>query len=206
MTEAAAPGIRKLRAAQTETALKEAAKRVFARSGYLTAKITDITAEAGRAAGSFYSHFASKENLLEALLVDLLADVDETTQASTGHSDDFTDPAAIRWHVAAFWDFFRANRPVMVALQQASMVDERFARRMHDLVAADIDHLATHLAHIPAAGGTLPGDPRIVASAIGALLWQFTYTWLVTDDTSQPISDDEAIDTLTRLIQRGIGG
>ena len=48
-------------AAQTEVALKEAGRRVFARCGYLDAKITDIAAEAGRSVGSFYKHFAGKE-------------------------------------------------------------------------------------------------------------------------------------------------
>ncbi|HJY00192.1 MAG TPA: helix-turn-helix domain-containing protein, partial [Streptosporangiaceae bacterium] len=51
---------RRARAAQTEVALKEAGRRVFARSGYLEAKITDIAAEAGRSVGSFYKHFAGK--------------------------------------------------------------------------------------------------------------------------------------------------
>ncbi len=70
-------GIRKQRAARTEAELQAAAIRVFERSGYLNAKITDITTEAGRSAGMFYKHFASKEKLLEALLADLLAENDE---------------------------------------------------------------------------------------------------------------------------------
>jgi AcrR family transcriptional regulator len=200
-------GVRRERAAQTEAALKEAAKRVFARSGYLTAKITDITAEAGRAAGSFYSHFAGKEELLEALLVDLLAGADQGV-AAPGHSTDFTDPAAIRWHVDAFWRFFRANQAVMVALHQAAMVDERFARRLRELLAPDIAHLAEHLRHITAAGGELPGDPLVVASAIGALMWQFAYTWLVAggEEIGRSLSDEEAVDTLAALIHRGVAG
>lgn len=67
------PASRKERAAQTEIALKEAARRVFARSGYLNAKISDITAEAGRSAGSFYKHFTGKQDVLQALLSDWLA-------------------------------------------------------------------------------------------------------------------------------------
>ena len=65
-------GLRQAQAAETEAALKRAALVVFARVGYLNTKIVDITREAGRSAGSFYTYFPGKEALLEALLTDLL--------------------------------------------------------------------------------------------------------------------------------------
>jgi AcrR family transcriptional regulator len=55
----------------------QAGRQVFARSGYLDARITDIAAEAGRSVGSFYKHFAGKEELLEELLADWIAQAGE---------------------------------------------------------------------------------------------------------------------------------
>ena len=200
-------GTRAARAAETESALKEAAKRVFARTGYLRAKITDITAEADRAAGSFYSHFDGKESLLEALLADMLARGDERVEEA-GHSPDFSDPAAVRWHVEAYWRFVRENRPVIIALHQAAMVDEHFARRLREILAPNLHDMVDHLEYIRAQGTRLPGDPLVVASALVSLIGQFTYTWLVGggEELGRELGEREALDTLTAFIVHGIAG
>lgn len=202
-----APTNRKAKAAETEAALKTAAKRVFAARGYLNTKITDITAEAGRAAGSFYNHFASKEELLESLLTDMLAESDVAAE-NTAHSPDFADRSSVRRHVAIFWHFYRAHLPEMVALRQAAMVNPEFERRLRELLTADGDPMLAHLAHIPAAGIPLPGAPRLVVSAIHSLLDQFAYTWLAGpgDGSGEGVSDEEAIEMLTDFIHRGIAG
>jgi AcrR family transcriptional regulator len=195
-------GVRKAKAAETQQALKDAARRLFAARGYLNTKITDITAEAGRATGSFYTHFAGKEALLEALLADLLAEGDESSLAE-GHSDDFRDRAAVRWHVAAFWAFYRRHRTLMVALEQASSVDPAFARRGQEMLEPDLRHIADHLA-----GLELPGDPLLTASIFTSVISRTAATWLSGNgpDLGRELSDDEAIETLTSFIHAGIGG
>ena len=45
-----------------------AARRVFERDGYFGARVADITAEAGVAHGSFYTYFASRQDVFVAVL------------------------------------------------------------------------------------------------------------------------------------------
>ncbi|WP_103353176.1 TetR/AcrR family transcriptional regulator [Amycolatopsis sp. CA-128772] len=197
---------RKEKAAETEAALKAAAKRVFARKGYLNTKITDITAEAGRAAGSFYNHFAGKEELLEALMADIAASGDESAD-SEDHLADFSNPAAVRWHVKQYWDFYRDNAATMLALRQAAMVSEPFARTVAQFGASQAADLDDHLAYITRAGLRLPARPDRCGMLIYQLVDSFAATWLhgsAPDGT--PPTDEEAVELLTRFVYRGLTG
>ena len=194
---------RRQRAAGTEVALKHAARDVFAERGYLNTKITDITAAAGRATGSFYNHFASKEELLEALLRDMLAAADEAVVDVAGHDADLSKLSAIRWHVAAFWRFYQAHLPEMIAVKQAAMVDPELGRRLQQIMADDDQHMIEHFSHLP----NPPADPLVTISAMNALMEGFAYTWLVVNPANgQTISDDKAIGTLTNLLHHGLVG
>jgi AcrR family transcriptional regulator len=198
---------RKEQAAETEAALKEAAKRVFAELGYLNTKITDITREAGRAAGSFYNHFAGKEELLEALLRDLHAAGDEDARAPE-HNPDFTEPAAVRWHVAGYWRFYRENAATMLALRQATLVNEQFGRRLAEITAAEQEDVAGHLRYVTAAGLRLPASPELSIAMMYQLIDNFTQWWLMSPAPADrpPLSDDEVIDALTRFVYRAFTG
>jgi AcrR family transcriptional regulator len=209
MTEQVAAGSRKAKAAETEVALKEAAGRVFARQGYLNTKITDITAEAGRAAGSFYNHFSGKEELLKAMLADMLATGDEAVlEPGSTHSSDFTDRAAVRWHVAIYWEFHRTNVVVMTALRQAALVNAEFGAHLREIVTANQNDIAGHLEWIVRSGRTLPGEPDLTVSAFTALLDSFSLRWQVTGgrSTGREVTDDEIIDTLTTFLYRALNG
>lgn len=201
------PVNRKEKAAETEAALKAAARRVFARKGYLNTKITDITAEAGRAAGSFYNHFAGKEELLESLLGDIAASGDESA-LSEGHLSDFSDPAAVRWHVAQYWDFYKEHASTMQALRQAAMVNEAFARTMASFGATQAADLNGHLAQVTAAGLRLPASTELSIAMMYHLVDSFAQMWLLDPVPAgwTPPTDEEAIEALTRFVYRGFTG
>jgi AcrR family transcriptional regulator len=204
----AAPGAsRKTKAAQTEIALKEAARRVFARSGYLNAKITDITTEAGRSAGSFYKHFASKQEVLQALLTDWLTQAgDELSTHEAG--DDLSQRPALRARVAAYWHTYRAHLPEIQALGQAALIDPQFAEQVARIRHAQLQTMRDHLERLQAQGFRLPGDPAVLASAFNALLEGFCTIWIAGggEPIGRTLEDDEAIDTLTGLLHHGLSG
>ena len=56
------------RRARTRRALLDAARRVIGRQGVENVTIQEITDEADVGFGSFYNHFATKEDLLQELL------------------------------------------------------------------------------------------------------------------------------------------
>ena len=200
---------RKERAEQTQAALKDAARRQFLERGYLNTKITDITAAAGRATGVFYDHFASKEALLQALLADMYAQGDAGISAhehggGDGTEHDLADRAQLRAHLAVGWRTMSANLPVMAALYEESVAagpaSGRAWQQMEEGTAAFRDHLAA----LAEQGHALPGDPKLVGAAIGAVLSALAYALLPLPD--RPFSDDDVLDTLTNLLLHGIAG
>jgi AcrR family transcriptional regulator len=202
-----AGGSRRASAARTEAALKQAARRVFARSGYLDAKITDITAEAGRSVGSFYKHFAGKEELLQSLLTDWITRAGEDLADHEAGSDLSEEPA-LRARVAAYWHTYRAHVPEIRALAQAAQVSSAFAGQLAQIRHAELQTMREHLERLQGAGFELPGDPAVLASAFNTLLEGFCAIWIAEggEPIGRALSDNEAIDTLTGLLAHGLTG
>ncbi|MEV1332657.1 TetR/AcrR family transcriptional regulator [Micromonospora costi] len=194
-------GVRKIKAAQTRAALLDAARRLFAERGYLNTKITDITAAADRATGSFYEHFADKDELLQALL----ADVENAADAQLAGRDhpkdhDLSDRAQLRDHIAVAWTVMREHRPISIAMFQSMVAaDPSSGRAWHDLTSQTMI-LRDHLEYLRGRDHPLPGEPELVAAAIGAMLGTLSYAM-----PTAGVDDDTVVDTLTDLLLNGLG-
>jgi len=198
-------GVRKAQAAGTEAALKDAARRLFVERGYLNTKITDITRAAGRSTGSFYEHFPSKEALLEALLADLRQQAsDEMRGAVHSGFHDLTDREQLRAHLAAAWHTMRDNLPVVLALHESAVAAGPGSGRWWQQLTVDTEVLRDHLEQLRDRGHPLPGEPELVAAAMGAMLGTLAYTLLPAGPDHY--SDDQVIDTVTGLLLGGLRG
>ncbi|GIJ23482.1 TetR/AcrR family transcriptional regulator [Micromonospora lutea] len=195
---------RKAKAAETRAALLDAARRLFGERGYLNTKITDITATAGRATGSFYEHFTSKEELLKALLAELEDAVDARV-AGMEHprEHDLTNRDQLRDHLAAPWAVLRDNRPVAIAVFQSMVADDPGSGRAWRDLREQTHTIREHLEYLAERGHRLPGDPELVAAAIGAMLLTLNYAL---PSTADPPDNDQVVETLTDLILHGLAG
>jgi len=190
------------RGVRSRTALLEAARRLIQRKGYANTKIADITQEAGKALGSFYTYFANKEEVLEQLAKDFKAEIDARVT-----NLDLTGAApydVILELCEVYWSSCRNHAPELAAIFQASMMDDRFAERWREIRADARERIASGIRALDVSGQVRNPEPEATASALGSMMDYFCYVWLIEGgEAGRPtISDDVAIGTMARVIYR----
>ncbi len=189
---------------RSREALLAAARHLFRTKGYANTKIADITEEAGRALGSFYTYFDNKEAVLEQLAEDFKAEVEDRfaeTDLNAGEPHE-----VVRELCAIYWSSCRDHSAELAAIFQASMLDDHFARRWREIRADARNRIADGIRAVAAAGLATDPDPDVTASALGSMLDYFCYVWLIEGGEADrsSISDDVAVSTMTRVLYRTV--
>lgn len=103
----------------------DAAVRVMGRSGYSRMSVAAVLAEAGLSTRSFYRHFASKQDLLRALMEREIASVQRSLQRAVAAAPD--PVAALGAWLDRFLDvYYEPTRASRTALFSASLLEASY--------------------------------------------------------------------------------
>lgn len=157
------------RRAETQARILDAACTCFATDGYHRTSVDDIIGRAGIARGTFYLYFEGKRVVLEALLGQLLQDIDERV-----HPISLDRPEPPRTQLEAnlqrAWDVLAGNpRMAQVVLGGLHGVDPEFDAQVAVLEENLLAMIERSITAGQAIGWLRSFDPRMAAcSLIGA--------------------------------------
>jgi len=186
---------------RTRDEFKAAARRVFARSGYLSAKINDITREAGKSAGTFYLYFTDKEDLLRALIEEFYAELPHNIALAGNGASDAME--AIEDGLRGYWNAYQKYQADIVGIFQAAMVDPAYEQIWREIRASGI-RMTAHSIRRMQDDGACPGvDPTLLASALCGMVEFACYNWVSRriDFKEREIEEEEAIQALLAALR-----
>ncbi len=183
------------RGMRTRIALVAAARVVFARDGYVDARITDISREADVAAGSFYTYFTSKQEVFQAVFDEVQEEMLHPRMGETEvHADVVT---TIEANNRAYLDLYRRNARLMAVIEQVATVNEEFRGMRLKRSRAFADRNARSIRRLQKRGLADPElDPQVAAMAISGMVSRLAYATYVLED---PVPFDVLVATTTRL-------
>ncbi|SEB61511.1 transcriptional regulator, TetR family [Streptomyces sp. PAN_FS17] len=190
------------RGARTRAALVKAARKVFERDGYLDARLTDITKEAQCAAGSFYTYFSNKEEVLAAVLLEAQEDMMHPGMGRVEGSDD--PYAVLEASNRAYLAAYERNAKLMALLEQVAQVEPEFREFRRRRGDAFIRRNARGIADLQARGvADREVDPMMASRALSGMVSVMAYNAFVRSEGQEeegtPVDFEELVATVTRL-------
>jgi AcrR family transcriptional regulator len=202
---------------QTRQAIEQAARKLFAERGFHGTTLADITSAAGKSPAVFYRYFTDKEDLLAALAESFLHDVvtpsglsvhlpDSPPRAAGAPTDDDNFFTSV---VTGYWNMFKQNIGIMIAVAQLAATQQRFAAVQNEFRRFGIDLVAASVRRAQEQGYGAELHPQHTAAAIALLFENFTTVFV---GPSGPaglglnISDEDAIAILSTVWKKTLYG
>jgi len=192
---------------QTQAAIEQAARKLFAERGFHGTTLADITSAAGKSAAVFYRYFGDKEDLLAALAESFLHDV-VTPSGSSLHLTDspHDDDAFFTSVVTGYWNMFKQNIGIMIAVAQLAATQQRFAAVQNEFRRFGMDIVAASVRRAQQHGYASDLNPDHIAAAIALLFENFTTVVAGPSGLGLDISDEDAIATLSTVWKKTLYG
>jgi TetR/AcrR family fatty acid metabolism transcriptional regulator len=173
----------------------EAAERVFARSGFFAARVSEIAKEAGVADGTIYLYFKSKDDLLISLFETRMERVNQLLAAAI--ADETSPKQKLLTFIYTYLDLVRDQPAVAEVLTIELRQSSKFMKSFSNPRFADfLRLLGGVIAEGQAAGeldATIPAP--VAARMIFGVLDELALAWLLASDKSPDVSDVSSLST-----------
>ncbi len=190
---------------QTREAIEQAARKLFAERGFHGTTLADITSAAGKSPAVFYRYFDDKEDLLAALAESFLHDIVEPSGLSVSLPDSPDDVEFFTEVVTGYWNMFKQNIGIMIAVAQLAATQQRFAHVQNEFRRFGVDIVSASVRRAQEQGYGRELNPEHVAAAISLLFENFTTVFVASSGLGQ-ISDTDAIATLSTIWKKTLYG
>jgi AcrR family transcriptional regulator len=201
-----APEALTVKGRQTRRAIEQSARKLFAESGFHGTTLADITSAAGKSPAVFYRYFADKEDLLAALAESFLHDVVTPSGLSVELPDSADDDAFFTSVVTGYWNMFKQNIGIMIAVAQLAATQRRFAAVQNEFRRFGMDIVAASVNRAQEQGYGTELNAQHIAAAIALLFENFTTVFVGPSNLGIKISDKDAIATLSTIWKKTLYG
>lgn len=193
---------------QTRDAVAAAARKLFAERGFHGTTLADITSAAGKSSAAFYRYFDDKEDLLAQLAESFLTDVVAPSGLDISLPDSPDDTEFFTAAVTGYWNMFKQNIGIMVAVDQLAAGQPRFAKVQNEFRRFGMDIVRASVQRAQQQGYGSGLDPEHIALAIALLFEQFTTVYLRPDAAALGVrtSDRDAVRTLATIWKKTLYG
>jgi AcrR family transcriptional regulator len=191
---------------QTRTAIEQAARKLFAERGFHGTTLADITSAAGKSPAVFYRYYSDKEDLLAELAESFLRDIVTPSGLSLHLPDSANDSEFFTSVVSGYWNMFKQNIGIMIAVAQLATTQQRFAGVQNEFRRFGMDIVAASVRRAQEQGYGTELDPDHTAAAIALLFENFTTVVVGRSSLGLKISDEDAIATLSTIWKKTLYG
>jgi AcrR family transcriptional regulator len=181
---------------RTRAAIVEAARVILERDGFRDARISDITQEAGVANGSFYTYFASKGEVVNALLPEIEEDLlDPTVGPETEGVPDIA--TRIESMISAYLENYQRNVRLLKLLEEVALAEDTVAEWRLDRSREFARRAAVEITSWQERGVVDPElDPVVTARALSSMVVRMAYFVYAVGDA---IPFEKLVANLSRL-------
>lgn len=191
---------------QTRQAIELAARKLFAERGFHGTTLADITSAAGKSPAAFYRYFTDKEDLLAALAESFLHDVVAPSGLNLRLPESPDDAEFFVSVVTGYWNMFKQNIGIMVAVAQLAATQQRFALVQNEFRRFGMDIVAASVHRAQEQGYGRELDPEHTAAAIALLFENFTTVFAGRSGLDGQINDQQAVATLSTIWKKTLYG